>query len=158
MRITMIAALAAVGFTATAAQAVAQQSQPGFTPPQLDQMSKERQQAIGPRNWGPPPPLSSIPKQQLQQPSKLLVCMSTDAWQPIYGQPSSSASVIGKTLTEVAVDGRTVNGFVPILYGPGRTGYIPAKAVRPFHSDLNAGATCTISGLRPNGAAVFDIR
>jgi hypothetical protein len=157
MRTTMIAALAAVSLTAIAAPTVAQQNQPGFTPQQLDQMSKERQQAIGPRNWGPPPPQSSIPKEHLQQPSKLLVCMTTDAWKPIYGEPSASAPVIGKTLTEVAVEGRAVNGFVPILYGPGRTGYLPAQAVRPFHSDLNAGATCTISGVRPNGAAVFDI-
>jgi hypothetical protein len=157
MRISIIAALAALGLATAIGPAQAQQSQSGLTPQQLDQMSKERQHEIGPRNWGPPPPQSSIPKEILRQPTQLLVCMSADPWKPVYAHPSTAAAVIGKTLPEVAVSGRTVGGFVPVLFGPGRTGYVPADDVRPFRSEFNPGASCTISGLRPNGSAVFDI-
>jgi hypothetical protein len=50
MRVRIIAALAVVGLACVAGQARAQQA--GFTPQQLDEMSKQRMQAIGPRNWG----------------------------------------------------------------------------------------------------------
>jgi hypothetical protein len=157
MRISIIAVLTTVGLAVVAGRAGAQQNQSGFTPQQLDEMSKQRQEQIGPRNWGPPPPQSSIPKEALRQPSELLVCMSADPWKPVYAEPSSGATVIGKTLPQVAVSGRTINGFVPVLFGPGRTGYVSASEVRPFKSDLNPNASCTISGLRPNGSAVFNI-
>jgi hypothetical protein len=127
------------------------------TPQQLDQMSTERMQAIGPRNWGPPPPQSSIPQENLTQPQELLVCMSADPWKNVYASPSARSRVIGATLPEVAVKGREVDGFVPILFGPGRTGYVAANDVRPFQSKLKPGSTCTIVGLRPNGSAVFSI-
>ena len=157
MRIANIIALAGLGF-AIGGQALAQQT-PGtpFTPQQLDQQSQERMNATGPRNWGPPPPQSSIPPEKLTQPDEMLVCMSSDPWKPVYSQPSSSGAVIGKTLLEVAVKGETVNGFVPILFGPGKTGYVPATEVRPFQSTIKPGLACSIAGLRPNGAAVFDI-
>jgi hypothetical protein len=156
MRISIITALAAIGLLVASGQAGAQQS--GFTPQQLDQMSKQRMQATGPRNWGPPPPQSAIPKQDIRPSNRLLVCMSADPWKSVYAGPSSSAPVIGKTLPQVAVSGRTVDGFVPILFGPGKTGYVPQPEVRPFHSTVKAGLSCTISGVRPNGSAVFAIQ
>jgi hypothetical protein len=156
MRISIITALAAVGLACMAGRAGAQQS--GFTPQQLDQMSKQRMQAIGPRNWGPPVPLSEVPKEDIRPPSRLLVCMSADPWKSVYAQPSTSAAVIGKTMDYVAVSGQTVKGFVPILFGPGKTGYVPQHEVRPFHSTVKAGLSCTISGVRPNGSAVFAIQ
>ena len=155
MRITAIAALIICGLAAVARPAEAQQS--GFTPQQLDEMSKQRQQAVGPRDWGPPPPQSSLPKENLRPPNTLLVCMSADPWKPVYAQPNTSAPVIGKTLPQVAVSGRSVNGFVPVLFGPGKTGYVPEAEVRPFQSDIKPGLSCTISGVRPNGSAVFNI-
>lgn len=155
MRIIAIAALTACSLTAVVVPAEAQQI--GLTPQQLDEMSRQRQQAVGPRNWGPPPPQSSIPKENLRPTGTLLVCMSADPWQPVYAQPDTSAPVIGKTLPQVAVSGRSVNGFVPMLFGPGKTGYVPEAEVRPFQSDIRPGLSCTISGVRPNGSAVFDI-
>ena len=90
-------------------------------------------------------------------PNTLLVCMSADPWKPVYAQPNTSAPVIGKTLPQVAVSGRSINGFVPVLFGPGKTGYVPEAEVRPFQSDIKPGLSCTISGVRPNGSAVFNI-
>jgi hypothetical protein len=156
MRITGMIVMAGLGLSVLGAQASAQQ-QGGFTPQQLDQMSKERMKELGPRNWGPPQPQSSIPAEKLTQPGQLLVCMSAVPWKHVYAAPSATASVIGATLPEVAVKGATVRGFVPILFGPGRTGYVPANEVSPFQSKLKPGSTCTVAGLRPNGAAVFDI-
>jgi len=155
MRITGLMVLAGLGL-AMAGQAMAQQSG-GFTPEQLDQMSKQRMQAIGPRNWGPPVPQDAVPKQDTRPPSQLLVCMSADPWKNVYSGPSQSSPVIGKTLPEVAVKGATVAGFTPILFGPGRTGYVPASEVMPFHSTVKPGLTCSIAGVRPNGSAVFDL-
>jgi len=155
MRIQLIAAIAALGIASNAVEAVAQSD---FTPQQLDQMSKERQQELGQRNWGPPPPQSTVPQDNLRQPSKLLVCMSTDAWKPVYGAPSKTAAVIGKTLPQIAVSGKNVDGFTPVVFGAGQTGYVPADEIRPFSSSVNPDATCSIAGLRPNGAVVFSIR
>jgi hypothetical protein len=150
--------VAAPGVAAMSVPAMAQQAG-GYTPTpqQLDQMSKERMQAIGPRNWGPPVPQSAVPKEDIRPSNQLLVCMSADPWKPVYSRPSTSSGEIGKTLPQVAAKGATVDGFVPILFGPGRTGYVPASEVRPFQSTLKPGSTCTISGVRINGSAVFDL-
>jgi hypothetical protein len=156
MRITGMMVLAGLGLGLLGRQATAQQSN-GFTPQQLQQMWERDQQGRPPRNWGPPPPQSSVPSQHLRQPSGLVVCMSIDQWQPIYASASSSSPVIGKTLSQVAVKGASKNGFVPVLYGPGRTGYVLASEVRPFRSTLDSAATCTVE-VRPNGSPVYDIR
>ncbi len=154
MRIAKLMVLAGVSLGVLGGPALAQQSG-GFTPQQLDEMSEQRMQELGPRNWGPPVPQSAVPKEDVRQPSQLLVCMSSDPWKNVYSAPSASSAVIGKTLPEVAVKGATVDGYVPILFGPGTTGYVPAAEVRPFKSTVKPGATCTIAGVRPNGAAVF---
>ena len=64
MRITKLMVLARVSLSVLGGQVLAQQSG-GFTPQQLDEMSKQRMQELGPRNWGPPPPQSSVPSQNL---------------------------------------------------------------------------------------------
>jgi hypothetical protein len=155
MRITKLMVLSGVSLGMLTGAAMAQQNG-GFTPQQLDQMSKERMQELGPRNWGPPVPQSAVPKEDIRPPTELLVCMSADAWKDVYETPSQSSPVIGKTLPVVAVKGATVKGFVPILFGPGQTGYVPANEVRPYQSTLKPGSACSIAGVRPNGAAVFD--
>ena len=76
MRITAIAALIACCLAAAVRPAEAQQS--GFTPQQLDEMSRQRQQAVGPRDWGPPPPQSSLPKENFRPPVRCL-CASVRA-------------------------------------------------------------------------------
>ena len=154
MRIAGMMVLAGLGL-AMAVQALAQQSG-GFTPPQLDQMSKQRMEEQGPRNWGPPPPLSSVPSQNLHDPNGLVVCMSIKQWQPIYAKPSASSAIIGKTLPQVAVTGAAVNGFLPVLMGRGAKGYVPASEVTPFHSTIKPGLTCNVE-LRADGSPVYDL-
>jgi hypothetical protein len=155
MRNTKLIVLAGVSLSVLGSQALAQQSG-GFTPQQLDEMSKQRMQELGPRNWGPPPPQSSVPPQNLHQPGGLVVCMSIKQWSPIYAKPNASSQVVGKTLPQVAVTGATVNGFVPILMGRGGKGYVPAGEVTPFRSTIKAGLTCNVE-LRADGSAVYDI-
>lgn len=155
MRITKLMVLAGVSLSVLGGQVLAQQSG-GFTPQQLDEMSKQRMQELGPRNWGPPPPQSSVPSQNLHEPGGLVVCMSIKQWSPIYAEPSASSQVVGKTLAQVAVTGATVNGFVPILMGRGGKGYVPAGEVTPFRSTIKAGLTCNVE-LRADGSPVYDI-
>jgi hypothetical protein len=154
MRITGLMVLTGLGL-AVAGHAVAQQSG-GFTPQQLDQMSKQRMQETGPRNWGPPPPLSSVPAQNLHEPSGLVVCMSIKQWEPIYAGPSASSQVVGKTLPQVAVTGAAVAGFVPVLIGRGAKGYVPASEVTPFHSTIKPGLSCNVE-VRADGSPVYDL-
>ncbi|HUN42801.1 MAG TPA: hypothetical protein VMU81_21115, partial [Acetobacteraceae bacterium] len=90
MRITKLMVLAGVSLSVLGAPALAQQSG-GFTPQQLDQMSKQRLQELGPRNWGPPVPQSAVPKADIRQPNELLVCMSADPWKNVYAAPTASS-------------------------------------------------------------------
>jgi hypothetical protein len=153
MRITGMMVLTGLGLGVLGAQSMAQQSN-NFTLQQLQQMWERDQQGSVHRNWGPPPPQSSVPSQHLSPPSGLVVCMSIDEWQPIYAAPSRTSSVIGRTLQEVAVKGASERGFVPILFGPGRTGYVSASEIRPFRSTIKPGLTCNVE-VRPDGAPVF---
>jgi len=156
MRITKLMVLAGVSMSVLGSQAPAQQSN-NFTPQQLQQMWERDHQGQGPRNWGPPPPLSSVPSQHLRQPNELVVCMSVDQWKPIYAHPSVGSRVVGETVQQVAVKGAEQNGFVPVLLGRGGTGYVPASEVRPFQSTIKPGLTCTVE-VRPDGSPVYDIR
>lgn len=155
MQMTKLMVLAGVSLSVVGGQVLAQQSG-GFTPQQLDEMSKQRMQELGPRNWGPPPPQSSVPSQNLHEPSGLVVCMSIKQWSPVYAEPSASSQVVGKTLAQVAVTGAMVNGFVPVLMGRGGKGYVPAGEVTPFRSTIKAGLTCNVE-LRADGSPVYDI-
>ena len=124
-------------------------------PQQLDQMSKERTQVLGPRNWGPPPPRSSTPKETIIPLNGLWVCMSAKQWQLIYASPSTSSAVIGKTLSQAAVGGREINGFDPVLVRAGRIGYVEASHLSPYRSTHRPSSTCTVKGVQPNGLVVF---
>lgn len=162
MRTTMLAAALAMvvvyGADGSPASAQSAPGQPGLAPQELDKLSQQRQDEVGPRNWGSPPPQSTVPQPAVQQPNTLLVCMGTDPWQPVYAKPSASSALIGKTLLEVAVSGRNVNGFAPIVFGAGKSGYIPEASLHPYTSSTNPGVTCQVTGVQPNGAVVFTIR
>lgn len=154
MRITRWTVLAGIGWSVLAAQAPAQRA-PGFTPQQLDQMSRQRMEEQGPRNWGPPPPQDSPPGETIIPLDGLWVCMSARQWQPIYASPDRSSAVIGKTLSQVAVGGKAVGDFDPVLVRAGRIGYVEAAIVTPYNSGLRPGSTCTVQGVRPGGMVVF---
>lgn len=156
MRITGMIVLAGLGLSALGGQVAAQQRN-SFTLQQLQQMWDRDHQGRPPRNYGPPVPQSEVPSQHLRQPDGLVVCMSIKDWQPIFAGPSATSSVIGRTPQEVAVKGADEHGFVPILFGPGRTGYVPASEVRPYQSTVKPGLRCNVM-VRPDGSPVFDLR
>ena len=118
-------------------------------------MSQQRMQERGRVDHGPPVPLSSIPKTQLFQPAEPWVCKGTEDWLPIYATPSKSSAVIGKTLSAIAVGGRNVNGFSRVLANGGQIGYVPSETIHEYRSDVNPGSTCSVAGVRANGAPVF---
>lgn len=157
MRTPFTAAITACFLAAGIPAAYAQQ-QPGFTPQQLDEMSRERMEHSPPRNYGPPVPQGMVPADNLHQPTELLECMGIKQWEPIYAAPSANSPVIGKTLSQIAAGGGSSHGFARVLNGAGRPGYVPVSALGPYHNAFNPGATCTLKGLRANGSPVFSIK
>ena len=158
MRRIILAAVAAGLLAGGMPLAQAQQrtgQQPGFTPQELDRMSQQRMQEMGRVDHGPPPAQSSLPRLQLFQPAEPWICKGTEAWQSIYAAPSRSAPVIGKTLPAIAVGGRNVSGFSRILSNGGQIGYVPSETIHEYRSDVAPGTTCSVEGVRANGAPVF---
>jgi len=143
-------------------QAHAQQprtgQQQGFSSQELDRMSQRRMQEMGRVDHGPPVPLSSVPKEQLFQPAEPWICKSTQDGLPVYSQPSASSPKMGETMSQVAVGGRSQNGFTRILFPNGRIGWIPANQVRDYVNEFNPSATCQIKGVRADGGPVFSVR
>ena len=134
------------------------QQQQGFTSQELDRMSQRRMQELGRVDHGPPVPLSSVPKEQLYQPAEPWICKSTQDGLPVYSQPNASAPTIGETMSQVAVGGRSQNGFARILFPNGRIGWIPANQVRDYANEFNRSATCQVKGVRADGGPVFSVR
>lgn len=128
-----------------------------LTGPELDRMAAERNAEMRPIAPLPRPPHTDT-HEVIRPADRLWVCMSTDPYQPVYASPKLSAPVIGQTMSEVAVSGGPVNGFVTILRGGGVLGFIPASSVRPYHSTIQPNGTCRIAGVRPNGSAAFVYR
>lgn len=131
----------------------------GFTPQELDRMSREKLDsgAYRDRLGGPPPPQSSVPRETLRQPQGLWVCMSTDEGLPIVAAPQPGAPRIGVSSGQVAA-GADRGAFTSVLYREGKVGYVPKAAVRSYHNEFNPRATCTVAGVRPNGVVVFSVR
>jgi hypothetical protein len=162
MRRIILAAMSACLLAGSLPHAQAQQrqgqQQPGFTPQELDRMSQQRMEERGRVDHGPPPPLSSVPKEQLFQPAEPWICKSTQDGLPIYSQPSASSPKMGNTMSQVAVGGRSQNGFARILFPNGRIGWLPADQVRDYVNEFNPSATCQVKGVRADGGPVFSVR
>jgi len=162
MRRTILAAVSACVLAGGLPHAQAQQrqgqQQPGFTSQELDRMSQQRMEERGRVDHGPPPPLSSVPKEQLFQPAEPWICKSTQDGLPIYSQPSASSPKMGETMSQVAVGGRSQNGFARILFPNGRIGWLRADQVRDYVNQFNPSATCQVKGVRADGGPVFSVR
>jgi len=159
MRRTILAAVSACllagGLPHAQAQQRQGQQQPGFTPQELDRMSQQGMEERGRVDHGPPPSQSSLPRLQLFQPAEPWVCKGTKAWQPIYASPSNTSPEVGTSLPSIAVGGRNVNGFSRVLTNGGQIGYVPSEAIHEYRSDVKPGSTCSVEGVRANGAPVF---
>lgn len=148
-------AAAAVGTLALTGAVHAQQD---FTPRELDRMSKERLDHGDFRNFAAPPaPPTSTQPIPLHPAKGLWVCMSTDPYVQILAEPRPGAPVIGQSVGEVAA-GQDRAGYTSVLFHEGKIGWVPKSAVRAYHNEFNARATCTVGGIRPNGVVTFNVR
>jgi hypothetical protein len=122
----------------------------------LNKLSNENS-AILHRNYGPPPPQSSIPPTPYTAVPGFWKCMSVVPTKKIHSQPSSSSRSIGITFGWIAA-GPDVDGFTKVYYHLGKIGYVNSKYVSPFYDKYAPTATCTFKGVQPNGVDLFDVR
>lgn len=127
----------------------------------LEALSQERGEALRQaapngvvRQMVPP---RAVPE-HLRQLRGLWVCSGAVEHQPVFTEPSYGAGVMGRTMPYVATTGDAVDGFVQVLHANGYRGWIPAAILQPFRAPGGTSAQCTVKGVRPNGAPVFDIR
>lgn len=120
----------------------------------LERLSAERNAQIRRPNLPAPVP---TPHERVIPTNHPWVCMSTTPWQPVLASPNPKAPVIGQTQSMIAASHGWIDGYAEVLHYNGKIGFIPASNVKPFHSDINPNATCTIPGLRLNGTPIFDL-
>ena len=121
----------------------------------LDRLAAQRNAEMRPRPEQTPP--AATPRERLRPVNHLWVCMSTTPWQPILASPYPGATVIGRTLPQIAASIGWVNGYGEVLSYNGKIGFVPASQIKPYHSDLKPGSTCTVAGLRIDGSPVFSL-
>lgn len=100
----------------------------------------------------------ATPQERLRPVGHLWVCMSTTPWQPVLSSPYPTASVVGRTLPQIAAGSGWVNGYAEVLSYNGKIGFVSSSQIRPYHSDLKPNGTCTVAGLRIDGSPVFALR
>jgi len=151
-RITMLAT--AVVVIAACGHAHSQ----GFTPQELDRMSKERLDNGAFRNFAAPPaPSTAFTPVPLHQPKGIWICMSVTPYVPVLAEPRAGARVIGQTYGQLAA-GEARNGYTSALVHEGVIGYVPTADVHPYHNEFNPNVTCRVGGIRPNGMVTFDLQ
>ena len=69
--------------------------------------------------------------------------------QPRCSQPS------WRTQPQIAASNGWVNGYAEVLFYNGKIGFVPSSQIKPYHSDLRPGSTCTVAGLRLDGSPAF---
>lgn len=129
---------------------------PSFTPQQLDQMSQERQQELGPRNWGPPPKVTAgaIPVYPTPVP---VVCVSpAHDFEPIYAEPNPASAQIGLAGPQIAVTHEVRNGWRQVLHAGRTFGWIPNADVVAYRPLVpTSWSHCTVAGENATGLILF---
>ena len=152
-RITMLAT-AAVAVIAACGHAHSQ----GFTPQELDRMSKDRLDNGAFRGFAAPPaPSTAFKPVPLHQPKGIWICMSVTPYVPVLAEPRAGAAVIGQTYGQLAA-GEARNGYTSALIHEGIIGYVPTADVHPYHNEFNPNVTCSVGGIRPNGMVTFHLQ
>ncbi len=122
----------------------------------LDPLAAQRNAEMRPRPEQPAP-VATL-QERLRPVGHLWVCMSTTPWQPVLSSPYAGASIIGRTLPQIAAGNGWVNGYAEVLSYNGKIGFVPSSQIKPYHSDLKPNGTCTVAGLRLDGSPVFALR
>jgi len=122
----------------------------------LDRLAAQRNAEMRPRPEQPAP-VATL-QERLRPVGHLWVCMSTTPWQPVLSSPYAGASIIGRTLPQIAAGNGWVNGYAEVLSYNGKIGFVPSSQIKPYHSDLKPNGTCTVAGLRLDGSPVFALR
>ena len=121
----------------------------------LDRLAAQRNAEMRPRPEQPAP--VATPRERLRPVNHLWVCMSTTPWQPVLSSPYPGATVIGRTQPQIAASNGWVNGYGEVLSYNGKIGFLPSSQIKPYHSELKPGSTCTVAGLRIDGSPVFSL-
>jgi len=122
----------------------------------LDGLAAQRNAEMRPRPERAAP--VATPQERLRPTGRLWVCMSTTPWQPVLSSPSPTASIIGRTLPQIAAGNGWVNGYAEVLFYNGKIGFVPSSQIKPYHSEVKANGTCTVAGLRIDGSPVFALK
>jgi hypothetical protein len=128
----------------------------GHLAQKLNKLSNENS-AILHRNYGPPPPQSSIPPIPYTAVPGFWKCMSSVPAKTVYSGPSASSPAIGITDSWVAA-GPEVGGFTKVYYHLGKIGYVKSKYIHSFYDKFSPGTKCTFKGVQPNGVDLFDLK
>lgn len=158
VRSRMIGLAAGIGLCGFAGCAIAQTSggqTSAMSSQELQRLSNENA-AILHRNFGPPPPQSSIPRTQHSRVPGFWKCTGADPSEPIRSAPNHQASRIGLTMNWVAA-GPSTHGYTKLFLARGKTGYLDDRYIHPFFDKLAPGDTCTFEGVQANGLDLFDI-
>ena len=70
----------------------------------------------------------------------------------VYSEPKVSSRILGRTLNFIAVTGKEVNGFFPILTGSGVKGWVMVN--QTLHENSFEGRPCRVQ-LLPDGRLLF---
>lgn len=156
MRSSSLAAIALslLSLLPLAPAAMAQNVQ--FTPQQLDEMAQQRQQELGPRNWGPPPKVSGKPVQTRPTPVPVDCASPVRLFEPVYAEPSAHSPQIGVAGSQIAVTHEVRGGWRKILRAGHTYGWIPSSDVEAYHGLPGTTPTrCTVAGESATGLVMF---
>lgn len=125
------------------------------SPAELDRLAAEQQEAIGPRDWGPP--VDPAPEAQLMPLGGHVTCMSPHmAFEPVYAGPGSNTRQVGVAPPQLAVTTTTSGGWTRILRAYGKAAWIPTEDLQPWTSTTaSAGTHCIVAGMRPSDGMIL---
>jgi hypothetical protein len=125
------------------------------SPAELDRLSAERQEAIGPRDWGPP--VAAAPEAPLMPLGGQVTCMSPRMeFEPVYAGPGAETKQVGVAPPQLAVTTTTSGGWTRILRAYGKAAWIPTEDLQPWTSTTaSAGTHCTVAGMRSSDGMIL---
>jgi len=128
-----------------------------FTPEQLDHMAQERQKEIGPRNWGPPPPVTHETYVKRSLPVAVECKSPRRDFEPLYAEPSLESARVGVAAPQIAVTSVVSKGWRKVLRVGNSFAWIPDADVIPYQPLVPGNTTrCVVAGEAANGMILFD--